>query len=162
MKIITTSALLLLCFAVSAQNFTVLNGAIVWQKVYKNPDNLPLQPITLQLANITSNDAGYSGSITKSNVNYTAFGIKRMQMPLYMTQPFSAAVHIEHKTGKYRVTVSNILFDDLDIKIETPSPVGDYCINSSGEIKESQKKALATFDQDLTSRFTIVSQTSQW
>lgn len=165
MKTFILLSLLITCFTAGSQNFIVQNGALIWQRIYENPDNHPVKPLTLQLEKVSINGSDYSGQINKTPVNYTAYGMKRMQMPLYMTQPFRADVHIEIKPDKYRVTVSNILFDDLAdaslLTTESTSPLSDYAVTSSGQIREGQKKALAVFDQDLTVRFTIQNQ-SDW
>ena len=83
-----------------------------------------------------------------------------MSLPLYMRQPFNAKVAVEKKEDRYRVTVSQIIFLDLE-EFSTSSnsftPLQTYAINKTSELKKSQIKALGWFDEDLSQRFQPIS-----
>lgn len=165
MKSITLFIILFLPVLAFAHNFKTENGAIIWQKVYDTTDSVTMKSFGSAIAEATHNVNTITGKIINSKVNYSISGVKRMQIPLYMNEPFGADVLIEYKSGKYRVTVFNISFKEPEdgsmLTSESSSPMGDYALNSSGEIRQNQQKALEVFDADLSLRFTMKSN-NEW
>ena len=86
-------------------------------------------------------------------------------MPIYMLEPFSASVIVEIKPDRYRVTVANIRFTDLEdgnrLTDKGTETIEFYVIDKTGNFKTSQQTALIALDADLTSRFTF-NNNSEW
>lgn len=137
----------------SQSHFKPSNGAIIWQKVYEAANRVNPSVIALQLDGMEQTDSLITGRIKNSTVNYTEYGARRMQMPLYMVEPFNASVIIEIKPGRYRVTINSIEF--VDIHNREFTNIAEYCLTRKNEIRNSQIKALDLFNLDLTERFTV-------
>uniref|UniRef100_UPI003217E6F7 hypothetical protein n=1 Tax=uncultured Draconibacterium sp. TaxID=1573823 RepID=UPI003217E6F7 len=164
--ILTFAFLLFTCSMFAQGDFKAENGAVIWQKVYNVGEAVSIGDLALQLADVNESGTRLTGNIKNSPVNYKAQGVSRMQMPLYMNNNFSAGVVIEQKENRYRVTVNNIAFADLDDynshTNEGQTALSTYVLKKGVELRKSQLKALEIFSKDLEQRFIINKETADW
>lgn len=145
--------------AFAQENFLVENGDLVWQKVFEATPS-PSQ-LAAQLSNVSELDNTINGELTDIEANYAAQGYRRMQISIYMTNPYSANVQVELKDDRYRVTVRNIRFVDLESTsyrnaTKQYTPVSFLLVN--GNSLKSSKTAQRSYDilnGDFLRRFDI-------
>ena len=140
------------------ENFHVENGDLIWQKVFDKAPNVA--QLAGQLSDISQLENAINGKLIDVNANYEAQGYSRMQVSLYMTQPYKANVQVELKDDRYRVTVRNIQFIDIESTsyrdaTKKYNPVSFWLVK--GNSLKSSKNALKNYyilNGDLTRRFT--------
>jgi len=77
-----------------------------------------------------------------------------MKLPIYMHGEFSASVTVENKPDRYRVTVTNIQFEEYSLY--------DYMTNRHGELNKISQSHLPIIDKHLTFVFTANEKSTDW
>ncbi len=147
----------------SLYNFKVDNESIIWQKVFKNKDldkiktRIKTQEFTNKLKEVDSSFSGRSNKYNKRVVKNS---------PYFATFGFDAFLKIEFKPNKYRVTISDIVFDGPVLKVFSTEQKQDYPLNLNvlrkKRIKNSKRNnnVLKKLDSILNSKF-IITKTKQ-
>lgn len=97
---------MLLTFVASSNDFSVKNGRVIWQKVYEGKSPLEV------LSDITIFDDIILGKVVNHLVDYNKHGYNIVNVPELARALINSNVFIEVKQGKYRVTLSKIVFKE--------------------------------------------------
>lgn len=117
--------------------------------------------------------ARYSGTINKMYINYRKYGGTLLSTATFLNYPISANVIIDLKDSKYRVTIKDIVFNDVpepftsrkqDYNINTP-----FLKKKNTEIKSDSeiRKSLEYINLQLSDSFDItnksnISESKNW
>jgi hypothetical protein len=124
-KLLFLSTLVFFSYAKSQENtFTINNKQVVWQKIYdseKTIDEIKSILSNSGKASIKSNENGILyGDISDYMMDYKGAGNTRAGTPMYVSSSkFYGNFKVEFKTGKYRVTVTNIRLKGNSVSLYT-------------------------------------------
>lgn len=122
-KLITIIVFLtsVICYAQNLYTyFKIDNGQLVYERIYNidsiaagKIDTLLQQqlPTAKGITNVQSNNGAITCSIVDLIVNYKKYGGTAMGTAMFLNDPFTANVSIQIKEGKYKITVTNIVFN---------------------------------------------------
>lgn len=144
------------------EHFNVDNSELIWQKVYESDLSAEeIKDIMYKnsiLSPISDNLSGYSNPFFL--INCEQHGI----MPQYTTSEFTIYAEIEHKPGRFRVTVRQIKFvltPDLatvyDKRLGTFINIEDYQVMPDGTLnpKKQAQKGLNCLNSTFTNLFSF-------
>ena len=105
-------------------------GELYWQRVFYTDlekNDLFLKLISKGIKDVYVSDNSIAGNISKIEPNYLGMNIPKnsLKSPL-VNSTINAALLIEYKEGKYRVTLSNLNFDVEEHNINRVSSVSYY------------------------------------
>jgi hypothetical protein len=144
---------ILLPFIVSSQNFIVKDGSILWQKVYEGTPSFRV------LSDVEKLDSIIIGKIENHSTNYKKQGYGSMNVPILVRDELlNANARIDIKEGRYRVTLTNIVFSNTNQylgAIGSPTTAESYFIKK-GNITDrpAMLSILKIIDVDLEDLFT--------
>ena len=138
-------------------NFISENGTVIYHKEFETDQaEIKIKSFIMgaeSYTNYSSNNNILKGKLINSTINYQSGGYNRLELPVFMTQPFNANVRIEILPGRYIVTINDFIFVDSTIKNKTYELTEMVIKKKTGEFRRSQFKGLNVFDYDLTDRF---------
>ena len=122
-----------LCHAQDSMNFKIIDGEVVWQKVYESKDSINqiIKRLNVLTAIIKDLDADYKGA-----------GFSRGMAPMFLiSDKITGSVTIDFKDGKYRATIKHMKMEN---KIATPiskigetEPIETYALKKKNTIFKS-------------------------
>lgn len=140
--------LLLPClYLAQKENFTSVNRQIQWQKVYETSfsqnEILSIIKNSGKFTNIFTDNDSLTGSFSDLMADYKGAGSTTMGTTIYVqNSSINANFKIDFKEGKYRVTITNILLNELmDLGLgisNTKSPIENYTLkNGKDEFRKT-------------------------
>ncbi|MBF4484400.1 hypothetical protein [Flavobacterium sp. CSZ] len=143
-------------FAQNNNNFSLENKSIEWSYVFELK---PGENISLLKDNLILDFKNDNFGISK-NQTISCSGIS-----IYSRLPFNFNFRIESKDDKYRVVVSNIIFNDnLNFGNSTTTKLEMYALKNDSEIKQNgqNNKNLNCLNEYFLNIFKIKSPKSNW
>ncbi len=130
------------------KNFKILDNELIWQKVFplkidQNAYFYKLKSVEF-LNSLLKNNNIVSGKSNNKDL--------KIKSPYWASFPFNCFVKIEFKDTKYRVTISNIIFDGPEIEVYGVKNKLDYKLSENvlqnGKMKNSKKIRNVTSELD--------------
>ncbi len=115
-------------FAQDTKNFKIVNGRLIWQKVYECKDSINQIVANLKKGGIVKENEitnnVITGIIKELDADYKGAGFSRGFTPIYLiSNRITCSIMIDFKEGKYRVTIKNMKLTNF---LESPiSKVGE-------------------------------------
>lgn len=129
------------------ETFSIVDGKVIWQKVYDTTKNLE------ELETTIINDGQFSDILVKDGIITCRFDRKKATPKEYGIKSYSSYVGcndisgfvtIQVKDGKYRVTIDNIIltekFTDALYKEGTTHTFETFALNNKGEYSKPFSK----------------------
>lgn len=144
------------CFSQNTYNFSVENKSLEWSYIFelKTGENVSLLKNNLSL-DFKTDSTGIS-----KNQNVLCNGIS-----IYTRLPFDFNFRIESKDSRYKVVISNIIFNDnLNFGNNTTTKIESYTLSNNLTIKQNNQnlKNLNCLNEYFLTNFTIQPQKSNW
>ena len=100
-----------LCHAQDSKNFKIIDGEVVWQKVYESKDSINQITKRLKIDGILKNielvDSVLTAIIENLDADYKGAGFGRGVTPMFLiSDKITCSVTIDFKEGKYRATIN--------------------------------------------------------
>ncbi|MFB6456039.1 hypothetical protein ACE38W_12275 [Chitinophaga sp. Hz27] len=147
--------------------YKLYNQAVIFERIYaadsiNKTELLNLLQVAIPkipgFINYRVNGDIITGRIINGLVDYKRFGHSLVGTPLLIMDPYNAAVTIEVKDGKYRVTLSSIVFNSQVGTVKEMNRMDDYVANKDKTLWKtgnSAQKILKYTDEYFSAIFTL-------